>query len=291
VGANAPLVAQFDLGNSSSVRKRISVLVLDSNFSDLAVCTFWIPANTPLTTYQMKTHTTQAWANASIYFYAASAGSNGGYYRLDNVSMHYLPLPVAGPGADARTECVDPTAPVPPGGPDSGDLLVNGDFGTGSLTPWGTFGTITWQISGGIFEFIKPTSTPPAGVVLQPTGQAMTANQLISATFQLGNSSGVRKRVTVLLHDNDFSDLSACTFWLAPGQPLSTYTYKAFATKAWTNATLSVYPATVGAQQWMQLDNATLKRTPAATNLGAECIEPGGSSLTGSATTTGNGRN
>jgi hypothetical protein len=29
-------VAQFALGNSSSVRKRISVLVLDSNFSDLS---------------------------------------------------------------------------------------------------------------------------------------------------------------------------------------------------------------------------------------------------------------
>ena len=45
----------------------------------------------------------------------------------------------------------------------------------------------------------------------------MAANQILTATFQLGNSSGVRKRVTVILHDSDFCDLSACTFWLAAG--------------------------------------------------------------------------
>ena len=65
----------------------------------------------------------------------------------------------------------------------------------------------------------------------------------MTAQFQLGNSSGVVKRVIVLLHDLDFSDLAACTFWLDPGQPLSSYTMRAFTTKTWTNATLSIYAA------------------------------------------------
>ncbi len=60
----------------------------------------------------------------------------------------------------------------------------------------------------------------------------MAAGEILTAHLDLGNSSGVRKRVTVLLHDLDFGDLSACTFWLAPGQPLSSYAMRTFATQA-----------------------------------------------------------
>jgi hypothetical protein len=267
--AGAPVQADFDLGNSSSVRKRISVLVLDGDFSDLHVCTFWLPPSLPLTTFRMRTHTTRPWVNASIYFYASTPGFDGGFYRLDNVSVRSEPaLP------DDRTECVDPLAPDPPGGPDEMDLLVNGDFGTGTLAPWTTFGTITSQIASGTFEFIRPASTPPAGVVFQATGQAMSANQILTATFALGNSSAVRKRVTAILHDADFSDLAACTFWLEAGQLLSPYSLRTYATQPWANATISFYAATVGSDQWIQLDDVTLRRTPAAAIAGTECLEP-----------------
>ena len=83
--------------------------------------------------------------------------------------------------------------------------------------------------------------------------------------------------MTVLVHDGNFSDLAACTFWLAPGQPLSNYALRTYATKAWTNATVSVYPATVGTSptaEWLLLDNVTLAHTTAVV-LGAECYEPG----------------
>ena len=271
--AFAPIRTQFDLANTSSVRKRISVLVLAHDFSDLSVCTFWLEPNAPMRTYVMRTHTNQAWTNTALYFYAASAGDNGGMYQIDNVSMAYVPEQAAD-----RTDCVDPTTPAAPGGGAGPDLLVNGNFDTGSLAPWFTFGTITAQVNTGVLEMIKASSTAPAGVVSQQTAQPMTAGQILTATFQLGNSSPVRKRVTVLLHDTDFSDLSACTFWLLPGQPLSDFTYRTFTTKAWTNASVSIYPATVGAQQWIRVDNVTFQRTPATATVGTECIEPSGSS-------------
>lgn len=271
VPSGTSLLALFALGNSSSVRKRISVLVLDHDFSDLSVCTFWLPPNLPLKGYSMRTHTTKAWTNASIYFYAATEGSNGGAYRLDDVALQVQP-----DGPVTSTSCLDPLTAfggIDPTGP---SLLVNGDFGTGTLAPWGLFGTITQRIAGGVFEFIRESNAPPSGVVVQATGQTMYSGELMSATFQLGNSSPVRKRVTVILHDSDFSDLSACTFWLAPGQPLSSYVYRTYATKAWTNAMISFYPATTDSLQWIRLDNVTLQRTPSTVIAGTHCIEPGG---------------
>jgi hypothetical protein len=269
IPSGAPLRAQFDLGNSSTVRKRISVLIVDANFSDLHVCTFWIPPNQPLVTYQMATHTNGIWENAALYFYAATPGSDGGAYLADNVSLTYTPGAVVD-----QTTCVDALAPTPTPVPPGPNLIVNGNFDSGMVAPWILFGQIVSQIASGVFEFIRPAVTP-AGVILQPTGQAMFANQIMTATFDLGNSSAVRKRVTAILHDNDFSDLSACTFWLSPGQPLSPYVMRTYATKAWTNATLSIYPATVGFDQWIRLDNATLRRTPGTAIAGTECEEPG----------------
>ena len=98
----------------------------------------------------------------------------------------------------------------------------------------------------------------------------MTAQQIMTATFQLGNSSSMRKRVTLILGDGDFSDLTACTFYIPAGQPLSDSWSRSYATQAWANAMFSLYAATVGPEQWIRLDNATLARTPGAAIQGTE---------------------
>ena len=275
---SGPIAAQFDLGNSANIRQRVSVLVIESDFSDLTVCTFWLDPGAPMRTYRMRTHTTKAWTNASIYFYAATTATfavNGGYLRLDNVSMGVNSL-----GSSLHTECEDPTAPVPPGGADSATLLTNGSFASG-MTGWSTFGVISSQVSNGVFEYVRPSPGPatPAGVVFQATGAAVAAHEFLTATFELGNSSAARKRVTVLILPNDFSDLAACTFWLPAGMPLAPYQMKARATRAWaagaaTGAALYFYAATVGSDRWIRLDNAVLKRTPGAAIVGTECLEP-----------------
>ena len=264
-----PLVARFDLGSTAVGRRRISVLVHESSFQDLFVCTFWLEPNAPMRTYRVRTHTTTHWFNATISFYAATSDTSGSF-QLDNVSLAVDPE-----GSDIRTDCEDPTVPVPPGGAASANLLGNGDFSAPTLPPWGTFGSMTWQLNAGVFEFIRPDPPPtPAGVILQATGQPMAAGSILTASFKLGNSTSLRRRVTLLLHDSDFLDLSACTFWLKPGAPLATYTAKMFATKAWTNATFSLYAASVGLDQWTRLDDVVLQHTPSAPMVGAECIEP-----------------
>jgi hypothetical protein len=231
------------------------------------VCTFWLPPNSPLQSYQVVTHTTKQWGNATIGFYAATVSSNG-FYRLDNVIVSFQPG-----GSSTQTTCVDPLAPAPPGGAAGPNLITNGDFATNALPPWSTFGQVTTLVASQVLNFGKLAGTP-AGVVLQATGQPVNTGEIMTATFQLGNTSNVRKRATVIIHDNAFGDLSACTFWMAPNQPLSNYSYRTYATAPWTNLTMSVYPATVGTDQAIQLDNVVLQRTPGSAGNGVACIEP-----------------
>jgi uncharacterized delta-60 repeat protein len=269
VPAGVPVLAEFKLGNSDSARKRLSVLIHDLDFRELAVCTFWLEPNAPLLVYGIAMAPTQTIANVTISFYAASAGSNGGSYQLDDVSLRH----VSGGGADTR--CVEPAPVTPPGGPDGPSLLLNGDFVSGTLAPgWGTFGQIQTQVSAGVAEFIRPPGTP-AGVLQQATGQPMAAGELLTATFDLGNSSAVRKRVLVVLHDLDFTDLTACTFWLQPGQALTPYAMRVFTRRAWADATVSVYIATTGPESWIRLDNVTFGRTPSAVIDGTTCLGSG----------------
>jgi hypothetical protein len=273
LSAATPLIAQFDIGNASPVRRRISVVIHDGDFSDLTVCTFWLAPNAPRARYGMRTYNTEAWSNATISFYAASADTTGGFYDLDNISLQVAPAAV-----EERTDCLDPTAPGAPGGPDQANLVANGDFGTGTTSSWSLFGQIVSHVSAGTFGFYRPSPPDPAGVILQPTSVANPSREIVTAQFDLGNSSSVRTRVTVLLHDLDFSDLAACTFWLEPGQAMSTYTMRTFATQQWANATISVYAATVGTAQWTWLDNVTFRRTPGQATVGTSCVEPGASS-------------
>jgi hypothetical protein len=206
-----------------------SVLIHEDDFSDLAVCTFWLAPHSPLRTYRMRTYTARVWINTTLSFYAASPGSNGGFYDVDNVSMTYEPT-----GFADRTLCDDPTAPLPIAAPNGPNLLGNGDFSAG-MGPWDTFHGLQHQLSNGVFEFIWAPAPPPAPgvapsyprfepapVVIQRTGMAMTAGEILTARFDLGNSSTVRKRVSVLIHQWDFNDLAACAFWLEPGTPLQT---------------------------------------------------------------------
>ena len=267
--AGTGIRALFNLGNSSNVRKRISVLLTDGDFSDHAVCTFWLPPNSQLQTYGIQTHTNEAWTNASIYFYAASMGSEGGSYLIDDVILEQdATLPTS------RTNCVDPKAPPTSGLPSSGNLIVNSTFDPNSIPPWVAFGALVYQVPAGVVEMIQPSGT--SGAFLQQTFVPINDGEIMFAAFSLGNSSGVRKRVTVLLHDGDFSDLSVCSFWLQPGAPLASYAMLSFATKAWANATLSFYIATTGNEPWVRLDNVVLHRTPSTATVGTECLEPGG---------------
>jgi hypothetical protein len=146
------------------------------------------------------------------------------------------------------------------------------------------FHELTWQFSGDVFEFIWDRDVPedchpipefkPAPVLIQRTAIPFPAGEILTATFELGNSSPVRKRVSVLIHEWDFKDLAACSFWLEPGTPLQTYRMRMVTTMAWTETAFSVYAASRGPETWIQFDNAELRSTPGTATAGIECLGP-----------------
>ncbi len=265
---NAPIMAQFDLGNISNARKRVTILLHDSDFSDLQVCSFWLPPNAALRTYRMMAQTTEAWTAAYLSVYASTADGIG-WMQLDNVSLTH---PV---GAILNNvQCINLGAPTPTAGADGANLIQNGNFSSPTLPPWGTFGQITHRLQSSVFEFYR-NAGDPAGVVLQNTGVPIPANAPIEATFQLGNISSQRMRVTVLLHASDFSDLQVCTFWLPANTPRAGYMIRTHTTQAWGGATLSVYPSTTVASGWLQLDDVVLRQRPSVYVGGTQCYPPG----------------
>ncbi len=277
----APMEATFTLGNSDTVRKRISVMIHNAAFDDLALCTFWLDPGQTSASYAMRTHTTKAWTDATISFYAADAngGSSTGAYQLNHVTLMYRPALNS-----AKSECVVPL-PLRPtsGGVDGPNLLTNGDFANGSST-WSLTGQMSSQSSNGKLEFYR-TSGTPAPIIAQATGASVAADQRLAAIFELGNTSSTRQRVTVTLQDASGTDFTNCVFWLAPNAPKRAYAMTTYAAQAWTSATIAVAPATVGTSgthAWLEFDTVSLQKTTLAT-LGTECFEPGSFTLQGGA--------
>lgn len=272
---NAPLEVTLSLGNNSPNRKRAVILMHDQDFSDLQVCSFWLAPHSPLRTYIMRGATTEAWIGATLSIYA-SPNDGLGWIQVDNVSMYHRPELNA-----AEVTCVDPTAPAPTAAADSPNLLQNADFSSG-MNRWATWDAITYRINSGIFEFYRNVGGISA-VVLQETFTAVPANTPFEAHVDLGNSSGVRKRAVLIVHDRDFSDLQVCSFWIPPHTPLSSFVMRSYTTEAWSNATFSVYASPDDGMGWLQVDNASLITRPGMNLTGTECT-PVGSTLSNPST-------
>jgi len=166
-------------------------------------------------------------------------------------------------------------------GADQDNLITNGDFGNG-FAGWSYFdnpgGSGEWQVNDGVFEWNLPGDPTTHSVVYQVTGVAVRGTPL-GAQFDLGNSSRVRKRVTVRMLDADFSDSAACQFTVEPGTPMRTYRMRTPTRRPWANAALYFYATTTGSAAatggHLQLDNVSLQRMSGSAMAATECVEPG----------------
>lgn len=172
---------------------------------------------------------------------------------------------------------------APAAAQDSPNYITNGDF-SGAVTNnlpsgWSVFGapisaSIQYRVVSGVFEFYRQTDATQA-VVLQDTNVTLPQFARLEISMDIGNSSSLRKRVTILVHDEDFTDLQVCTFWLAPNTALQTRVMRTYTTEAWTSATLSIYSSSNDNVGYTRIDNVSMKQRPTMPLVGTECYEPG----------------
>jgi hypothetical protein len=133
------------------------------------------------------------------------------------------------------------------------EFVANGNFDAG-IGAWGLWGDMVYQSLGSVFQFRRPVGGAGT-VIFQESDFSVAAGVGMSVTFQAGNSGAARQRLSVLVHDADFSDSVFCTFWLLPNQPLQTYRINFRTARSWGNAALSFYASTGAASGWITLDS------------------------------------
>lgn len=267
------LEASFYMANVSNYRRRVTVLIYEgSQWWDIIMCSFWLEPWSQPALYRVRGNTThpQGWGLPSIGFYVSTVDRGSpSYLAIDSVSLYR----VSGLNPFTTT-CTDPLAPNPPGGADGANLIRNGNFSSG-MQYWATYAVPSNGIghnsaAGGMFQFYRVRGSSQA-VVMQNTGSPIPDNTPLELTFSLGNSSALRKRVVVVMHDADWSDQIACSFYMFPNKPLNTFTMRGITTEAWSSAMVSVYASDADSTGWLQLDNVSMRTRPSLDVNGTVC--------------------
>jgi hypothetical protein len=103
---NTPFEVRLWLGNRSSVRKPVLVTLQARDKSDSQQCLFWLPPNTPLGEYVMRTFSTAAFTDLTLTI-QTNQNDGLGWIRVDNVTVQHRPaLAVNG------TSCTPPGASI-----------------------------------------------------------------------------------------------------------------------------------------------------------------------------------
>jgi Tol biopolymer transport system component len=155
------------------------------------------------------------------------------------------------------------------------NLIANGDFGSGNIFPWQFFDDLLFEVDAGVLYFARDPGTNPS--LLHAINYPMAPGTALELQFDLANFSAERRRLTILLHDQDFTDFQVCTFWQPPDQDFVRYTVVIPTAIAWQFPYVSFYPSTenppsgVGAYG---LDNVELRIAPDQSVRSVQCLDP-----------------
>jgi subtilisin-like proprotein convertase family protein len=162
------------------------------------------------------------------------------------------------------------------------NIVANGNFGSGE-TNWNEFGDGSGSVVSGVYQFQRTGSN--AFTVFQNTGINWPIDRPFELRFDAGNSGTDTKRLTVLIWDAAFARQRACSFWLGPNQPLTSYQILGDSAAPWNSVTVHFYASTQSTNGFYRLDNVVLRERPdlpsdgTATMLDTLCIDPNAPSI------------
>ena len=173
------------------------LLLRDNGTNSKFSCTFDIPANAPLRPYALRGLTPQAWQKIRLEVLDLSPDGQAAIL-VDNADVQYKPgLTPVGVECDA-----------PPNPPPNVNLVMNPDF-SADETVWRFPGDLNHSVVGEVMQMYRDVDSP-VGILAQVLGDPVESGQPLAATVEIGNNSGVDKRVRLRLIDNGTTNLLAC---------------------------------------------------------------------------------
>ncbi len=131
-------------------------------------------------------------------------------------------------------------APVAPMGQ---NLVSNGDFAAGT-SGWKPSGQLNWAVADGVMQFLRlrTDAEPHWATFSQVLPYSALAHQAFEVSLKLGNSSGLKKSITVSLLNSQGRDYGAlsCNFTVPAGAELQTYTLRGQAAQSWGKVALEI---------------------------------------------------
>lgn len=156
-------------------------------------------------------------------------------------------------------------------------IIINGNFSSGK-TLWNEFGDGSGSVISGVYQFQRTGAN--AFTVFQNTFANWVTDRPFEVRFDAGNSGTDTKRLTVVLWDEAFGRQRACSFWLGPNQPLTTYQIVSDSAAAWNGVTIHFYASTQSTNGFYRLDNVVMRERPdlptdgTSTVLDTLCVDP-----------------
>jgi hypothetical protein len=255
--SGSSLEVKIDLGNSSSVTKRMFLYLHRPDWGNLMSCTFELAPNTSLATYTLRGRTSIAWANMRLELWPYPP-DNLPAILVDNVDVQYKPglNPV-------EMECVSPDI----------NLARNGNFAAGA-DEWSLYGEVSATVMGGVMNLYRQAPSPNGAALFQDMNVSTLHSSPLEVKVDLGNSSSVTKQMTLHLHNPDSSEVLSCNFSLAPNTSLATYTLRGWTSYAWANMRLELRPDPADDLPAILVDNVDVHYKPGINSRGPECITP-----------------
>ena len=235
------LEASLQLGNSSSTPKSVIVYLNSATggFTGSLACPYTIPANTPLTTYRFIGPVGSGWTGTGVAVQIVfQTADNRPSLLVDNVKV-YQYFTVTVPSLNCNLSGTSPTAPTPSptatrlpatatpmpvvAAPQVPSETRNGNFSDG-LNNWTFTSDVSRTVTNGVLNAYRMNPTSWGGITNNMTFNAAVGHTL-EATFQMGNSSGTAKNVTVYLNSatGGFAGSLACPFTIPARTPLTAY--------------------------------------------------------------------